>query len=293
MRNAQLALNSKKKGKYPMMLKPTLWERDRGTIPTQVYLTVINIEGSLDRPHQPLGILTRHPLPDFATFPMFLEKGNVPIVVIESLREAMPIEADMIEKATDYNLLLLRDVFNKTYERAPAMMSYWIVPVHSEIHAPETPFKRIDWETLNLCATQDEYEWDPERSHEDYEDKFLVDRWTGARRWFTKGVDPTKKPLDPVPEEAVKHKFMENILEYSITLFKTSRSGVAWKWKTDQVVIEADQMQFRRNILAKPEKKEKKLRYKAWLIPQPLKLSTVSTKLQIQSQVSNSDQDFQ
>ena len=276
MRNAQLALNSKKSNLYPMKLKPTLWERERGTMPTKVYLTILDIEGSLDRPHTPLGILTRNSPPEIPKFPMFLNSGNVAHVTVESLDTAMDVDASVIETATDFTLLLFRDVFNKTYEKNPTMMSYWIVPLlKGEKSITHDPRSKIDWETLKLVAGREEYEWSPEMPNEFLKDRFLIDRWNGGRRWFTIAVDPTKKPLDPVPDDAVRSRWMENILEYSISLFKKSRAGVAWKWKTDQPVIEVDQMQFRRNILAKPEKKEKKLRTKAWVVPQMLKISTI------------------
>jgi len=56
-RNAHLALSEKSKGKYPMLIKPSFWKQSRGAVPEGLYLTIVDVDAGLDRPHQPLGLL--------------------------------------------------------------------------------------------------------------------------------------------------------------------------------------------------------------------------------------------
>ncbi|KAF2671699.1 hypothetical protein BT63DRAFT_177682 [Microthyrium microscopicum] len=284
MRNAKLALPSKKGNTYEALMKPTAWTEGSGILPTEAYLTVIDIEGSLERPHQPLGILTRQPLPNFPKFPLFLTQGNVPFVACKSVQTAIPCSPSFLSKATKFSLVLLKDIFNKDYEEDVAKMPYWLVPV---TFAPDY---QVDSATLDLIATkkaeprsaEHEYGWQRDTPDEAIADKYIIDIWQGGRRFFSIKVDPTKCSGDPVPEGAPPTKYMDSILEYSISLWKKQRELWAKVWDKKQPVLECEQPQTRRNLLGKPQRDEiKQLQglQRVYVCPQPLKISVISTKI--------------
>jgi endoribonuclease Dicer len=55
-----------------MRIKPPLWEEERGSLPTQLYVTVIKLSNPrvLDQDAAPLALLTRSQLPAFPYFPI-------------------------------------------------------------------------------------------------------------------------------------------------------------------------------------------------------------------------------
>jgi endoribonuclease Dicer len=276
MRNAQLALSSKKHNRYPMRLKPSLWTNiNQDVLPTKLYLTTVDIKGQLDRPHQALGILSRPLLPEFPDFPLFMTKGEVPLVTTHTLADPLPVDEEFLDKLTHLFHVALLDIYNKEYEKNTAKMPYWIVPLLPPSEMSQDPFFRIDMETIGLVNSCDEFKWTPEMSNEFLSNKFIVDRFHGGLRYFSIAVDPDKKASDPVPEEAPPKKNAENILEYSISLFKQSALKVKGIWDLDQPVVEAMRMQFRRNLLARPKQSELKLDAKCWICPQPLSISTL------------------
>jgi endoribonuclease Dicer len=66
MRNARLAITSKKSNQYDMMVKPQFWAKGREALLDFVYATVISLRPSrnLQRQCQPLVLLTREALPN-------------------------------------------------------------------------------------------------------------------------------------------------------------------------------------------------------------------------------------
>lgn len=278
MRNARLALDSHKKNSYKMRIKPTLWEYERGVMPTDLFLTIIHLSAGLDRPHQTLGLLTRTLLPTFPEFPLFLTSGRVTIVKVQTLRKKLAVDVELAKKLTILTLRVFKDVFNKNFEYDPAKMSWWIVPLlgsHSDPEADAVPL--IDWVALKTAYEYEDFRWTPEMPNDFLKDKFLVDPWDGGRRAFTIGVHPQLKARDPVPTDAVvQKKHSSNILEYSVSLWKKSREKRSWD--EDQPVVEAEQMLYRRNFLAAPVVQEQYLRSKTFLCPQPMCISTLSTR---------------
>ncbi|KAF2459185.1 ribonuclease III domain-containing protein [Lineolata rhizophorae] len=271
MRNALLALNSKKCNEYAMRLKPKAWG-ERGTVPERLWLNVIDLDqGALGRTHQPLGLLTRQQMPDFPSFAVFPVNEKPEMVAVTSAKKSFVIEQELLEKLTTFTLRVYRDVFNKLFENDSAKMSYWIAPLKSSSIAPE-----LDMETINAVEENEEYPWTPDMPHEFLAGKFLVDKWDGGRRFHTKGVAPQYRPEDPVPANTAKGRFNNSILDYSISLFKQSRERVRDCWSLTQPVIEADKIIHRRNLLAPPDQKESSVS-RCFVCPQPLKISAIPT----------------
>lgn len=282
-RNAQLAVSSKKTNLYEMKTKPSLWDAGKGALTCQLYLSVIDVLSGLDRPHHPIGLLTRRPLPKLPNVPLFLDSGRETEVVIFSLGEALPVDEKTISCLTKYTLRAWLDIWNKEYEDDDSKISYWLVPLRS-ICASKGPTTKatlakdlIDWESVEIVAQHDEYSWTAETTESWLVDRFLVDRWSGGRRFFAQNIMSNLRPGDPVPADAVKldsNKFSDSILNYTVRLWKNSRDGK--EWSQDQPVLLVEQMSNRQNLLVEPTNKEKSLRLRAYVCPQPLKISAVS-----------------
>lgn len=279
MRNAKLALDMKKKNTYTVRVKPTLWSEAPGVIPQRLYLTVIHLSEGLDRPHQPLGLLTRSPLPKIPDFPLFLTSGKITMVTLQSLsHKTVIVDTELATKLTKVTLRVFCDVFAKVFEFAPAIMSWWIVPLFNKrAGLLADPIQLIDWPQINYISENEEFPWTPEMPNDFLHDKFFVDKYDGGRRAFTITVNPNLKANDPVPADAVQRKkHSDDILEYSNSLWKKSREYCTWI--VDQPVVNAEKMLHRRNFLAAPTTAEKDLNTKVYLCPQPMRISALSTK---------------
>lgn len=282
MRNARLALNCKATNAYDMLTKPKLWGESRGTIPEEVCITVIELPDGLERAHQPLAILTRTALPKFPEFPLFLNSGNSSRAQLIPLKSTFKCSPDEVQHLTSYTLRVFKDIFNKTYEEDHAKMSYWVAPIkvcYSVLDEEWYSLQEIlDWPALEEVSQHVEYRWTSEMPNDFLLDKYLVDRWDGGRRFFTEHLNLNLKPTDPVPNDAVtgkKPEHKKDILNYSISLYKTSRAKADPTWSREQPVIEARQVLHRRNMLAEPDHKEASLRSKVYLCPEPLRISAL------------------
>lgn len=176
MRNAKLALDMNKKNTYPMRVKPTLWAEGRGTDPQELYLTIIHLSEGLDRPHQPLGLLTRSPLPHIPEFPLFLTSGKITMVTVQSLSpKTVNVDLRVAIKLTKVTLCVFKDVFAKEFEFDPKKMSWWIVPLLNKRAGPlAAPFQMIDWPQIDYIHQNEEIKWTPETLNELLHDKFFV-----------------------------------------------------------------------------------------------------------------------
>ncbi|EOD48230.1 putative dicer-like protein 1 protein [Neofusicoccum parvum UCRNP2] len=252
MRNARLALNCKKTNAYDMMMKPKLWAETRGNFPEELYITVIELPDGLERPHQPLAILTRTPLPKLPVFPVFLNSGTESRVQLVPLSFALKCNPDEVQRLTSYTLRAFKDVFNKTYEEAHSKMPYWFAPMrisYQDFDGEQSGLRDIiDWSALEEVYDHVEYRWTPEVADEFLLDRYLVDKWDGGRRFFTERLNPGLRPTDPVPSDAVtgkKPEHKKDILNYSISLYKSSRAKADPTWNRNQpylIALEACQL---------------------------------------------------
>lgn len=284
MRNALLAINSKKKYLYLMRIKPEYWKLGLGTIPESLYLTVIDVGAGLDRPHQPIGLVTRACFPKMPEFPIYLADGRASHVISIPLATTIPATEENLKLFTTITLQVYKDVFAKVFDYDVPRMSYWLVPLKSKTMTSITTFEDpeglIDWVQIHKVCEKEEYKWSQNMSHEALADKYIVDPNDGGRRFYSIAVAPHLKPVDPVPNLAPKYKYMANILDYSISLWTKSRAKLENTWDRDQPVLEVDKIPFRRNFLAHVEKDEDQVKWnpKAFVCPQPLKISTVSMR---------------
>ncbi|KAH0547715.1 hypothetical protein FGG08_000205 [Glutinoglossum americanum] len=279
MRNAQLALNLKTTNNYDFRIKPSIWANSVGSLPAELFLTTLEFaepEG-LGRAYQPLGMFTRARLPSFPRFPVHFEDSKSD-VVCTSVARSIRVTESLLGTLTRFTLRIFHAVFNKVYEHNVENTPYWLVPITpgATISSDSSdPGSLIQWHVLGLVADNEELLWDKSTDAAFFDDRFLVDPWDGGRRFFTVGVAPELKPLDPVPPNTAPGKYMDNILEYSISLWKKARSKR--QFSSDQPVILVHRVLHRRNWLDEVTQREKAAVSRCYVCPEPLKVSTIPT----------------
>lgn len=289
MRDALLAVDMKKQRGYAMRVKPSIWAEQRGNVPGQLYVTVVDFPKGLDRPHQSIAYLTRTRMPNFPAFSVHLNDGRKKSVVSRSLTKPIVLRGDELAQFTKFTLRVFEDVFSKLYEEDSAQMSYWLAPATVQLSGQDNdnehiansdPNTVIDWALLDDVFVVGERKWTPETPKQDLTNLFLVDVWDGSRKFYSKGVDPSKKATDAIPEGVAKSKLTGTILDYSISLWKKARQERDATWSRQQPVVEAEKiLTARKNMLAPPEQKEVKQITKAFLCVQPLRISTLRPEI--------------
>jgi endoribonuclease Dicer len=282
MRNALLAVSEKRKGKYTMLIKPNFWTLGRGTIPECLHLTMVDLDAGLDRPHQPLGFLTRRPFPQLPRFPIYLTDGRPSNVVSRSVPHPFRLTPKFLDMVTRFTLRIYEDIYNKVYEFDIAKMSYWLVPIlSSSPWTASSNFKFtdvVDMVQLDRVCHEPSWQWTAGIDNEDLLDKYFVDPMNGGRRYYSDCLAPHLKPQDPVPAHIPRqnHKFMNSILDYTDSKWQKSRD--ISRWDPNQPVLQVEKIPFRRNHLANIEDKEKKELgdLKTYICPQPLRISNGS-----------------
>jgi endoribonuclease Dicer len=280
-RNALLALSEKKKGMYPMLIKPEFWKVRRGMAPATLYLTIVDLDAGLDRPHQPLGLLTRNQLPSLPEFPIYLTDGRPSNIISQSSMVSLPVSTEMLEIFTMFTLRIYKDIFNKEYENDAQKMSYWVVPVLPDRTSSPSSVTALDhildMNQLYKVFHESTWRWTPDTNPEDLLHRYFVDPGNGGRRYYSDRFAPHLKPQDPVPKGLARqgHKFMNSILDYSDSTWTRSRN--LSKWNPSQPVLEVEKIPFRRNQLARVEDKEKDEldHLKTYICPEPLQISNV------------------
>ncbi|KAF7911515.1 uncharacterized protein EAE98_011985 [Botrytis deweyae] len=291
MRNALLAVDGKKREAYDMQTKPTLWSSkgDQGIF----YMTVLSLKtpDSLDRASQPLGLLTRCPLPDLPEFVLHFGGGRNSPVSCVPLASSITLEGNMLDQVNMFTLCLFQDVFSKAYKSDPDSMPYFIVPI-SCLNTivdwkSQIPMSIIDWETVAYVQDFENKQADKPWEHkpwlgkpDDYfKDKFITDPFDGSRKLWSVRITKEYKPLDPVPPNTAPRKGARknnsNIMEYSCSLWAKARTRRTFD--EEQPVVEATYISLRRNLLDEFDGGEVETSKKCFVILEPLKVSPLPT----------------
>ncbi|KAL5113961.1 Dicer-like protein 1 [Pleosporales sp. CAS-2024a] len=281
MRNALLAVSEKKKGNYSMLVKPSFWRRERGTVPECLYLTVVNAAQGLDRPHQPLGLLTRQPLPHLPLFPIYLRDGRQSNIVSQSTSTPIPMSAELLEMLTKFTLRIFEDIYNKEYEYDVTKMSYWVLPLAVEKLATMGSLSDLtemfDMEQVQRVYHDPFCKWTSQTPNCNLIDRYLVDPMNGGRRYYSDCLAQHLKPQDPLPTHIPRqsHKFMNSILDYTDSRWMKSRDIT--RWNQNQPVLQVEKIPFRRNHLAHLEDKEEGefANLTTYVCPEPLHISNL------------------
>ncbi|KAL8932688.1 MAG: hypothetical protein Q9216_006725, partial [Gyalolechia sp. 2 TL-2023] len=278
MRNAHLALNLNKSSRYEMKVKPKIWEDSRGLVPESLFMTIFRLEEpeKLGRESQPIALMTRTRMPQFPCVLLHLQADQTSNLTFASLRGSLQISQDALLRLNAFTLRLYKDIFNKTYEVNDQAMSYWFAPVVKDFpHATgqRGSHELLDWAVLDYVYKNEAWQWNIHRQPSELEGRYLVDRWDGGRRFWSLKVLPDLRPRDPVPPDATAHKYMDSILDYSVSLFPKARKRAVWL--EDQPVIYAHRILHRLNWLDEFSQKDLKVNNKAYVCPEPLLFSAL------------------
>lgn len=288
--NAQLAVSSKKKTQYDMRLKPLMWT-ELGT-PEKLYATVLTLAkpNTLERPSRPLLLLTRTPLPQMKSFPLFFgpgDKGMSSDMVSMGLSvPIVPLEEDL-QLFTRFTLKIFHDLFNKRYAVSAEEMCYFFVPTN-ESHAfsfsvLRDPRTLIDWPLLRHVLDVEAEVYTGKEPDEFFRDKYVVDPYDGSRRFWVRGVRRDLNCQGPVPDEVeIQPTYREwkrgevphNILNWSVTAWKATREAREKSWAEKQPVVVGIFASLRRDYLA--DMKEDRKNKFCFFVLEPMRISPVS-----------------
>ena len=288
--NARLAISSQKE-EYEMKIKPDFWALHCGFIPDLLFATIIHLFPSnpLNRLHRPIVIFTRDPLPALPVFPVFLEASIETSVSLERVLKPFRISEQHLEMMTIFTTTIYADIFNKSYERNSRQMGYWLAPYRSvssnSCAAGIQTVVDVDFLEQVYFRKGQRVPWTPGTSADKWLGRFLVDRWSGAYRYFSLKVVPNATKDSPVPP-AVKPRpgGSKNIMDYTLSLYRNSKNVFIEQCDKTQPVLETELIQLRRNFLDKTTENERDSSDYVQVVPEPLELSlldigTVSTCL--------------
>jgi endoribonuclease Dicer len=280
MRNAKLAITSKRTDQYSMRTKPSIWARQQGTIPSRLWATVICLIPSAPLVRAPgsLVLLTREPIPQVPIFPVYLD--NDIMTTVQSLRidGFLEVSSQELDKLTSFTLAVFHDVFHKTYTPVSEQFPYWLAPARQDFDAglPTSTFDAIDWEALQYVQDYPKILWSPDMKPDSLLNRFIYDDWNGKYRYFPLDVDPNLRPSDPPPPYAPSRKWSDNIMNWSLSLSKNSRPKFFDRCLWNQPVLQAELICLRRNFLDRAADEEKAVNSRCVICPQPLVISPVS-----------------
>ncbi|KAI0899860.1 hypothetical protein F4806DRAFT_454189 [Annulohypoxylon nitens] len=281
MRNAHLAISSKKRAEYPMRTKPEMWS-NRG-MPERLFITVLKMTSpeALGKSSRPLAILTRCPLPQIAKFPLFFEHQRTSDIQCIPLPGILEVATEDIEQMNHFTLKIFDEIFSKEYASAPEKMPYFLAPL---IHSHDYDFTTIDdiraiidWGCLTMLQTTPRYLELENKPDEFFENRFVVDPYDGSRKFYTIRRRPDLKPTDLAPSDVPRKQGPRSmkgvpvdIWNYSVSLWSRARSKLIVR--SDLPVVEAEYIPLRRNLLDELDKPENVER-KCFLIFETLKIS--------------------
>lgn len=289
MRNARLAISSKKRAEYPMKTKPDIWSI-RG-LPDQLHVAVFWLAdpNALGRMSKPLAMLTRLPLCQIASFPIFFGNGQSSVVRCSPVPVSMPVSSEDVDFLTLFTLRIFEDVFSKTYKSDAEKLPYYLAPVNTG-HGPDIgQYKAdvrglLDWDCL--ASLQSHEDVHPENQPDDfYHDRYVIDPHDGSRKFYTcnrvHGLKPSDAQLKDAPKGAnnqrktLKYQSTD-IWNYSVSLWSKSRARI--EKRDDLAVVEAEYLPLRRNLLDEFEKPCDRVN-RCYICFATLRISPVSTCL--------------
>ncbi|KAK4146843.1 dicer-like protein 1 [Dichotomopilus funicola] len=287
MRNARLAVSSKKREQYKMRLKPEIWS-GRGE-PVAMYITVLTLASPevLGRPSAPLLLLTRQPVQQVASFPLYFGGGKSSAVECVSVPGQIELAVSESEGLTTFTLAVFKDVFSKEYEATAADLPYFLAPTKlghgaerfAAVSEVDTK-KMVDWETVKYVQ---ENERVPYRFNDEpdafFHDKFVTDPYDGSRKFILRGRRHDMKPTDAVPPGIVApgHRAWRvtckehDISNYSLSAWSKSRALLAPR--ADQPVVAAELLSIRRNMLDDRVDEQDLQPRPCFLVLEPLRIS--------------------
>ncbi|KAK4172843.1 hypothetical protein QBC36DRAFT_246686 [Triangularia setosa] len=288
MRNARLAISSKKKEEYGMRLKPEVWSA-LGE-PTELFVMALTLASpeALGRPSLPLLLLTRRRIPQVASFSIYFGKSRSSLVNCVLAGEPIQVDEARLNSLTAFTLSIFRDVFSKEYEATFSELPYFLAPTckqHSFNFSAAASDELIDWNTVIYVQEHDIVAYSFDEPDEFFKNKYVWDLWDGSRKFYIRGRRHDMKPTDPVPEGIVapSHRAWKtsceahDILNYSNSLWSKSRAK--FKSREGQAVVEAELLSVQRNILDDSLREEDLEPKPCFLVLEPLRISPLPVEL--------------
>ncbi|KAI3032539.1 hypothetical protein CBS147345_1153 [Aspergillus niger] len=279
MRNAKLAITSKRTSQYDMISKPSLWGRKQGMPPKELHGTFITFLPSMQLSHEPAPLLlfTRERLPHFPEFPIFLDDDVETTIITTPLEKQLLLSEKEVDALTVFTLRVFRDVFHKTYDKEPEKMAYWLAPakVQSSYLPSYDPRQILDWESLTYVRDNDSIPFSTNADPESWVDLFVFDAWDGRCRFFTVGVEHSLTPSSPPPPFVARRRHMNDVMNYCLSLSKNSRAKFLSTCHWDQPVLRAELVRLRRNLLDKMTDTERDVETRCFICIEPLKVSAI------------------
>ncbi|KAK4238845.1 hypothetical protein C8A03DRAFT_33100 [Achaetomium macrosporum] len=288
MRNARLAVSSKKRGQYNMRIKPEIWSAVGE--PTELYVVALTLANpaALGRRSSPVLLLTRQRLPQVAPFPLFFGSDRSSMVNCMLVPGRIRFDDSCLTQGlTAFTLTIFRDVFSKHYEATAARLPYFLAPTIKD-HAFDfmsvtDPSHLVDWAAVRFVLENERITYTFNEPDEVFKDKYVADPFDGSRKFFLRGRRPEMKPTDPVPEGVVKpsHRAWHtsckthDILNYSLSAWSKSRASM--QFRKDQPVVEAELLPIRRNLLDDDIKEQDLEPKQCFLVLEPLRISPLPT----------------
>ncbi|KAI1817969.1 hypothetical protein GGS20DRAFT_598297 [Poronia punctata] len=286
MRNARLAISSKKQTMYSMKLKPDAWSILG--LPEKLFVTAIKLSTpeAVGRPSKPLAMLTRVPLPPVAGFSIYFGKERSSEVDCRALPGSIDCHPADIDALNEFTLRIFRDVFSKEYASEPEKMPYFLAPLtcthdSEQAHACSNLRAIIDWDcmtTIHKTPGYIDWEGEPDKI---FENRYAIDPYDGSRKFYTTRTRPDltsshpQLPGLPIASRHRKHLGANEAIDIwnsTISIWGNNRLKLARR--EDLTVVEAEFIPHRRNLLDKFDV-EDEVKRRCYLVFQTLKLSAL------------------
>jgi endoribonuclease Dicer len=287
MRNARLAVSSKKKEQYKMRIKPELWSA-LGE-PTELFAMALTLEDPTapGRHSSPLLFLTRQPIQEIASFPLYFGKNRSSAVHCVPVPGRIELDDNQIQGLVAVTLTIFKDIFSKEYEATAAQLPYFLAPTllhHGSDFTSVADLTRIiDWDAVTFVRDNERIPYTFNNEPDDFfRNKYVADPYDGSRKFFLRGRRHDMKPTDLVPEGIVApgHRAWriscknQDILNYSLSAWSKSRTFLTPR--EDQPVVEAEVLPIRRNLLDDHIGDDDLEPKPCFIVLEPLRISPVS-----------------
>ncbi|KAK3688605.1 hypothetical protein B0T22DRAFT_459895 [Podospora appendiculata] len=283
MRNARVALSSKKRKEYTMRTKPEIWSTVGEPVELHAVALTLTDPAALDRPSSPILLLTRQSLPEIAPFTLFFGENRSSKVCCIPVPGYIKVGRDPLRQGlAAFTLNIFSDIFSKEYDATAAQLPYFLAPT-SKDHAfdfasTENLDEIINMDILDLTRKTGAIEYRFDEPDEFFQNRYVVDPYDGSRKFILQQRRRDLKPTDHVPEgvpapshHAWKRCETKDILNYSSSLWSKSRTHV--KFREDQPVVEAQLLSVRRNLLDDNISDHDMQPKQCFLVLEPLRIS--------------------
>lgn len=285
MGNARIGVSSHKKGEYNMRIKPEIWS-SLGQ-PTRLYVMALSLAQpeKLGRLSLPLLLLTRHPIPQVPSFPLFFGPGRSSEACCTPVPGSIEVDDLKLDLLASFTLRIYDDVFSKKYAATAVQLPYFLAPSmkdHDFDFSKGIAENLLNWEWMRFVLENEVTDYDFGAKDNFFQGKFIVDQWDGSRKFISLKRRHDLRPTDQVPEGVVaaRHRAWtkscedHSIFNYSISLWSNSRAKMTFS--KDQPVVEAELLSIRRNLLDENSADDDLGPKRCFLILEPMRISAVS-----------------